>query len=97
MVFLRATRSISAALRLSLALSCRQHWLIACLTAFLMGGESSPMYSLLVPLKGILVLTIEQKTPILSCVGEIEMDRWTEMHVAKEFGRKPTPYSYLRR
>ena len=51
--------------------SCLQHRCRAFLTHLRISSVSSPIYSFPVPLKGILVLTMETKTPTRSRLGSI--------------------------
>ena len=61
-LFFLSLRSFAASCRTSLMRSCSPHWFSACFTASPMTAMS-PMYSLLVPLKGTFVLTMLTKTP----------------------------------
>ena len=64
--FFRARRSFAACARTIFPFSCVAQALIARSTASAISTLSSPMYSFEVPLKGIFVLTMLTKIPILS-------------------------------
>mmetsp|Transcript_19626 Transcript_19626/g.60963 ORF Transcript_19626/g.60963 Transcript_19626/m.60963 type:complete len:263 (+) Transcript_19626:225-1013(+) len=68
---LRLRAFLYACARAILCLSCWPQCCSALVTAAEISAISSLMYSLLVPLKGILVLTMLTKTPTLSALGSI--------------------------